>query len=145
MELAFIMLLKKYYHLLCLLDTEGLLGEPLMSFEDMTAYYRLRSNNYWYVTLRTGQLDVRVTGDYNHAPVYIMESTISDDRQTLNQYIGEIYNASKNPVFKNKLLKEMKIFHMAGIAAVDKKYKVLKLQLYPYDERIITTTTLGIE
>lgn len=145
MEMAFLRLLKCYYYILKQLEEAGLLEKPLMSYEKMSYDYRISTSNQWSVVFNTGQLEIRISGDYNNNPTYTMAN--SDYRQPVwfKTVLARLVLSSSDTEFRRKVLKEVTDFSSAGVAAVDKRYKIHRMGMYPYTHKHVPVNSLGFE
>lgn len=144
MEMAFLKLLKCYYYILKELEKEGLLDQPLIPYEEMSYLYVV-SNHNWSVVFNTGQLEIRISGDYNYNPTYAMADSQRHSPVWFKSVLAKLVLSSKNGAFRNRVLKEITAFSTAGIFAVDKRYKIHRMGLYPYNHKHVPTTSLGFE
>lgn len=144
MELAFLMLLKKYYHILTRLESEGLLEEPLKPFEELTYRYHINNSSKWIVILQTGQLELQVDSDLDRNPCY---TVLNEDGSTMSLLITlkTLVLPKKSEKLIMALSKDIRQFTDAGKVAVTKRYKVHSAGLYPYNERTVKTTSVGFE
>lgn len=144
MELAFLMLLKKYYHILTRLESEGLLEEPLKPFEELTYRYHINNSSKWFVVLQTGQLELQVDADHNRNPCYTVLNGTGKSTSLLDT-LKTLVLPKHSEELVMALSKDISQFAAAGKVAVTKRYKVHGAGLYPYNERTVKSTSIGFE